>query len=113
MIRAVRFAVVGLAFLAATGSTVAFAAAKDDVKLMPGSACGAGPAGTEQVLHNQNSEKAIRATVRIHSPKGARPDPQNEILVPAGGQQSAGCSSNGDGDLLTYSVVGADYARDQ
>jgi len=113
MIPVARLAVAGFAFFAATCSTVSLAAARDEVKIVAGAACGADPAGNEQVLHNQNSEKAIRAIVQIHNPKGARPDPQNQITVPAGGQQSAGCSSNGDGGLLTYTIIGADYARDQ
>lgn len=111
MLSAPRFAVVGFAFFAATCSTVSLAAAKDDVKVVPGAACGDNPVGAEQVLHNNNADKAVRATVRIHSPKGAQPDPQNEALVPAGGQQSIGCSSNGDGSIFTYTVVHADYVN--
>ena len=92
-------------------SSVAFAAAKDDVHIVAKDNCGDNPVGAQQVLVNSNSSKAVRAKITTHAPHGQPPDPRTEERVPAGGQVVIGCSSNGDGGLLTFTIVGADYAE--
>ena len=90
-------------------SSASFAAAKDDVHIVAKDKCGDNPVGAQQVLVNANSSRAVRAKITTHAPHGQPPDPQTEESVPAGGQVVVGCSSNGDGGLLTFTIIGADY----